>query len=187
MALCFCARAVRTSALRWVAASWAMAVPRPPGARPPSVIDGSGVHAGSGEAAGSQAMSQAARAKCTRTCDCVCSTPCVFYVKGTRPLPREVLQCGRSSARAQAALPRVALPPLAATTPGGYVGSCRHCCVCSRLKDQGRRGDKLQSDRPPARCQTVRRARPAPPARPAPSCKARRQVCCITRPATSPL
>ena len=43
---------------------------------------------------------------------------CVFYVKGTRPLPREVLQCGRSSARAQAALPRVALPPLAATRRG---------------------------------------------------------------------
>ena len=39
---------------------------------------------------------------------CVCV--CVFYVKRSRPLPREVLQCGRSSARAQAALPLAALP-----------------------------------------------------------------------------
>ena len=42
---------------------------------------------------------------------------CVFYVKGSRPLPREVLQCGRSPARAQAALPLVALSPLTATRP----------------------------------------------------------------------
>ena len=27
--------------------------------------------------------------------------PCVFYVKGSRPLPREVLQCGRSSSSAR--------------------------------------------------------------------------------------
>ena len=41
---------------------------------------------------------------------------CVFYVKGSRPLPRKVLQCGRSPARAQAALPLAAPSPLTLTT-----------------------------------------------------------------------
>ena len=36
-----------------------------------------------------------------------CTDVCVFYVKGSRPLPRKVLQCGRSPARAQAAPPPV--------------------------------------------------------------------------------
>ena len=35
---------------------------------------------------------------------------CVLYVKGSRPLPRKVLQCGRPPARAQAALVRSLLP-----------------------------------------------------------------------------
>ena len=39
---------------------------------------------------------------------------CVLYGKRSRPLPREVLQCGRPSARAQAAPPRAALPPTTA-------------------------------------------------------------------------